>query len=263
MLVEDLGDASSAPRSSAMPAAGGAVARAVDVLVALRARAGAAAAAAARRQRAIALPRLRPRRASRSRSSCCSTGIGRRSTARRRRPRCAPSSWRCGAPVLDRLLALPRGWVLRDFHSPNLIWLPERDGRRPRRHHRFPGRAQRALRLRPRLAAAGCARRRAGGPGGASCSTYYCARRPAREPAFDRAAFAFAYAAFGAQRNTEILGIFVRLLASRRQAAVSAHHAPHLGISGAQPARIRSWRRWPRGMIGTFRRQTAHGALPG
>ena len=24
-------------------------------------------------------------------------------------------------------------WVLRDFHSPNLIWLPERAGHRPRR----------------------------------------------------------------------------------------------------------------------------------
>ena len=32
------------------------------------------------------------------------------------------------APVLDRLLALPGGWFLRDYHSPNLIWLPEREG---------------------------------------------------------------------------------------------------------------------------------------
>src|SRR6185295_18784883 len=32
------------------------------------------------------------------------------------------------APVLDRLLALPGGWFLRDYHSPNLIWLPERKG---------------------------------------------------------------------------------------------------------------------------------------
>ena len=31
-------------------------------------------------------------------------------------------------PVLDRLLALPAGWFLRDYHSPNLIWLPERKG---------------------------------------------------------------------------------------------------------------------------------------
>ena len=43
----------------------------------------------------------------------------------------APSSARAEfmalwAPVLDRLLALPGGWFLRDYHSPNLIWLPER-----------------------------------------------------------------------------------------------------------------------------------------
>jgi aminoglycoside/choline kinase family phosphotransferase len=31
-------------------------------------------------------------------------------------------------PVIDRLLALPGGWFLRDYHSPNLMWLPERDG---------------------------------------------------------------------------------------------------------------------------------------
>ena len=23
---------------------------------------------------------------------------------------------------------MPRGWVLRDYHSPNLLWLPEREG---------------------------------------------------------------------------------------------------------------------------------------
>src|SRR5262249_31071689 len=27
--------------------------------------------------------------------------------------------WR---PVLDRLLALPGGWFLRDYHSPNIVW---------------------------------------------------------------------------------------------------------------------------------------------
>ena len=151
-------------------------------------------------------------RPSRSRSSCCSTGIGRRSRARRRRRACAPSSPRSGRPVLDRLLALPGGWFLRDFHSPNLIWLPERQGRRQGRHHRLPGCAQRALRLRPRLAAAGCARRRAGGAGGASCSPTTAPRSAAREPGFDRAAFAAAYADFGAQRNTRLLGLWARLL---------------------------------------------------
>ena len=41
---------------------------------------------------------------------------------------------------------------------------------------------------------------------------YYCAEVAAREPAFDRAAFAAAYADFGAQRNTRLLGLWLRLL---------------------------------------------------
>ena len=38
-------------------------------------------------------------------------------------------------------------WTLRDYHSPNLIWLPDREGLAARRAHRFPGR--RAWGLRP------------------------------------------------------------------------------------------------------------------
>ena len=30
--------------------------------------------------------------------------------------------------VFDEILALPSGLVLRDFHSPNLLWLPQREG---------------------------------------------------------------------------------------------------------------------------------------
>jgi aminoglycoside/choline kinase family phosphotransferase len=41
---------------------------------------------------------------------------------------------------------------------------------------------------------------------------YYCARAQEHEPGFDRAAFAAAYARFGAQRNTRLLGLWVRLL---------------------------------------------------
>ena len=80
--------------------------------------------------------------------------------------------------VFDRLQQEPPACVLRDFHSPNLLWLPDRAGYRPRRHHRFPGRAARLDRLRPGVAAAGCARRRAGGPGGAAARPLPAARRP-------------------------------------------------------------------------------------
>jgi hypothetical protein len=41
---------------------------------------------------------------------------------------------------------------------------------------------------------------------------YYCAQARGQEPTFDRAAFAAAYAMFGAQRNTRLLGLWVRLL---------------------------------------------------
>ena len=50
--------------------------------------------------------------------------------ARRRgdRGRCAPTISRCGARRCRRRSSAEPTWVLRDFHSPNLIWLPEREG---------------------------------------------------------------------------------------------------------------------------------------
>jgi tRNA threonylcarbamoyl adenosine modification protein YjeE len=114
-------------------------------------------------------------------------------------------------PVLDRLLALPGGWFLRDYHSPNLIWLPEREGVARvgildfqdalNEHFAFdlvsllqdarvdvPGELEREL-----------------------CD-YYCEQVAAREPSFDRTRFAEAYADFGVQRNTRLLGLWARLL---------------------------------------------------
>ena len=41
--------------------------------------------------------------------------------------------------ALTPAIAGQQTWVLRDFHSPNLIWLPDRDGYRARRPARFPG----------------------------------------------------------------------------------------------------------------------------
>ncbi len=115
------------------------------------------------------------------------------------------------APVLARLLALAGGWFLRDYHSPNLIWLPGRAGIARvgmidfqdalNEHFAFdlvsllqdarvtvPEELEREL------------------------FAYYCAEIEKREPGFDRAAFAAAYADFGAQRNTRLLGLWARLL---------------------------------------------------
>jgi aminoglycoside/choline kinase family phosphotransferase len=116
--------------------------------------------------------------------------------------------WR---PILDRLLALPPGWFLRDFHSPNLVWLPERQGIARvgildfqdalNEHSAFDlvsvlqdARVDVSEELEGEL------------------FDYYCAEVEAREPTFDRAAFTSAYADFGAQRNTRLLGLWGRLL---------------------------------------------------
>ena len=127
--------------------------------------------------------------------------------------------WR---PVVDRLLALPGGWFLRDFHSPNLLWLPERVG--PARvgiidfqdalneHFAFDlvsllqdARVDVAEALEEELFA------------------YYCGRVATLEGGFDRAAFAAAYADFGAQRNTRLLGLWARLRARDGKAEYLRH----------------------------------------
>lgn len=116
-------------------------------------------------------------------------------------------------PIFDRLIADPsRAIALRDYHSPNLLWMPERDGPALNRvgiidyqdallgHPAFDlvsllqdARLDVAPAIEDRLYAR------------------YVAAVAAREPGFDEPAFRFAYAALGAQRNTKILGIFARL----------------------------------------------------
>ena len=114
-------------------------------------------------------------------------------------------------PVLDRLLGLPGGWFLRDYHSPNLIWLPEREGIARvgiidfqdalNEHYAFDlvSLLQDARVTVPEELEA-------------ELLSHYCAEIARREPVFDRAAFAAAYADFGAQRNTRLLGLWARLL---------------------------------------------------
>ena len=50
--------------------------------------------------------------------------------------------------ALQPAIDAPPTWVLRDYHSPNLLWLPEREGHRARRPARLPGRADGPGRLR-------------------------------------------------------------------------------------------------------------------
>jgi aminoglycoside/choline kinase family phosphotransferase len=112
--------------------------------------------------------------------------------------------------LLAQLAADASGWVLRDVHSPNLIWLAGRAG---------PARVgiidfQDAMRGSPaydlvsllqdaRLDVSADLERR--------LLDRYCAAAARHDGAFDAADFRFAYWALGAQRNTKILGIFARL----------------------------------------------------
>jgi N-acetylmuramate 1-kinase len=112
--------------------------------------------------------------------------------------------------LLSKPAALPKTWALRDFHSPNLIWLEQR----------------------PDIAKVGIIDFQdtvLGPPAYDLASllqdarldvpeqlelallTRYIKARRASDDTFDPAAFAEIYAIMSAQRNTKLLGIFARL----------------------------------------------------
>ncbi len=115
--------------------------------------------------------------------------------------------WRIALqPALDT----PPTWVLRDFHSPNLIWLPERDGINriglldfqdammgPAAYD-VASLLQDARITVPELMEI-------------SLLSRYTRARMAAEPGFDAPRFALLYATMAAQRASKILGIFARL----------------------------------------------------
>ena len=115
--------------------------------------------------------------------------------------------WRA---ALVPIVTGPRNWTLRDFHSPNLLWLPEREGLAKLGlldiqdavigHPAYDlasllqdARVDVPPELELKLLAA------------------YTHARKSNDPKFDLAGFAAAYATLGAQRSTKILGIFARL----------------------------------------------------
>jgi tRNA threonylcarbamoyl adenosine modification protein YjeE len=111
------------------------------------------------------------------------------------------------------LLPLTQGgrrvWALRDYHSPNLLWMPERKGLR--RVGIID--TQDALMGHPAYDLASMLQdARVDIDFGVADTLYeqYCELRK-DDPAFDRAEFDVAYAILGAQRATKILGIFARL----------------------------------------------------
>jgi tRNA threonylcarbamoyl adenosine modification protein YjeE len=111
--------------------------------------------------------------------------------------------------AFDRLAGCEESLVLRDYHSPNLIWRPERQG-----HDRLGVIDFQDALVGPAAydVASLALDARVTIPPDLERATVeaYAAARAAAGP-FDRAAFERAYAIMGAQRNSKILGIFVRL----------------------------------------------------
>ena len=147
--------------------------------------------------------------------------------------------------LLARPAATPRTWVLRDFHSPNLIWLGQRPGIRKVGIIDFQDtvRGPAAYDL---VSLLQDARIDVPEPIELALLTRYIKARRAADEAFEPAAFAELYAIMSAQRNTRLLGTFARL--NRRDGKPQyLRHQPriwtYLGRSLAHPAlaRARAW----------------------
>ena len=112
--------------------------------------------------------------------------------------------------VFDRLERQPPGWVLRDFHSPNLVWLPERDGVQRVGVLDFQD-AQRGPAAYDLVSLLQDARVDVTEALEKTLLAHYCDAARNHQPHFNESEFRFSYNALGAQRSTKILGIFVRL----------------------------------------------------
>ena len=112
--------------------------------------------------------------------------------------------------LLGKLAAVDKTWVMRDFHSPNLIWLGERSGISrvgiidfqdavlgPPAYDLVSLLQDARIDVPEQLELA--------------LLTRYIKARHAADDAFDPAGFAEIYAIMSAQRNTRLLGTFARL----------------------------------------------------
>jgi N-acetylmuramate 1-kinase len=127
------------------------------------------------------------------------------------------------APVLDAMLAEPPGLFLRDYHSPNLFWLPDRPAPCNVGVIDFqdalaePWAYDLASLLQDARVDVSATLEREG-------FDRYCALVGAFDANFDRERFARLYAAFGAQRNTRLIGLWVRL----KQRDGKPHYLQHM-----------------------------------
>jgi hypothetical protein len=112
--------------------------------------------------------------------------------------------------ALAEVVAAPSTWTLRDVHSPNLIWLPEREGVKRVGLIDF----QDCVLGHPAYDVASLAqdaRVTVSDELELHLLSTYAITRKRLDPGFDMESFARAYAILGAQRATKILGIFARL----------------------------------------------------
>jgi N-acetylmuramate 1-kinase len=133
--------------------------------------------------------------------------------------------WR---PVIDRLLAEAPGWILRDVHSPNLLWLPEwkgiarvgfidfQDALAGPWSHDVMSLLQDARVDVPEKLEARLLNR-------------YCSTVSMFDAGFNDAVFRSSYAAYGALRATRLVGLFVRLLRRDGKANYLQHMARNWG----------------------------------
>ena len=117
---------------------------------------------------------------------------------------------RAWSPLFDAVLTAPSGWLLRDFHSPNLIALDERDAPRDVGIIDFQD-AMVGPHAYDLVSLLQDARVDVAADLEMKLINRYVESVAQKEPHFDAEQFRFVYAVLGAQRNTKILGIFARL----------------------------------------------------
>jgi tRNA threonylcarbamoyl adenosine modification protein YjeE len=112
--------------------------------------------------------------------------------------------------LLTEALAVQSTWVIRDYHSPNIIWLPERSGAQQVGIIDFQDTV-----LGPPsydvVSLAQDARVDVSEQLEIGLVSRYVRGRREADRGFDSAAFAKSYAVMSAQRNTRLLGVFARL----------------------------------------------------
>ena len=152
------------------------------------------------------------------------------------------SMWR---DLLQRAATAARTWVLRDYHSPNLIWLGERSGIARVGIIDFQDAVLGPVAY-DVVSLLQDARIDVPEAIELALLTRYIKARHAADDAFDPAGFAANYALMSAQRNTRLLGTFARL--NRRDGKPQyLRHQPriwtYLSRSLAHPtlSRVRAW----------------------